>query len=191
MGIVTNALTLTLPLLLSGMSPSRADGMIMAPARACTVTAQQRATMLAASYESFDQTMSGDASWRPLVDSGCYDTAAEIVSEYLDTHRRSLTAEQSWTLSFHVGQALAFGGMDARSLAWFEKARDPRATAEWLAYVDATLAFLLKDHKKLIAARAAYLAATGPNAPRLRFIDGMLACATRPYAEAVMCPAGG
>lgn len=164
-----------------------AGGMEMSPPKACTLTDTQKSAMLAANYNDFDQSLSATGSWRPLVNEGCYEAAADIISRYLEKHRATLCAEDVWTLNFHAGQTLAMGGKDAASIPWFEKSRDPTAGAEWLAYVDATLAFLKKDQSKLTAARAAYLAATSANAPRLKVIDGFIACLTKPYMQAMMC----
>ena len=164
-----------------------AAGMSMAAPRTCVLTQQQVAAELAADYTSFDQTMTGDGSWRPLVNEGCYEAAAGMISRYLEKNSGALSPEQIWTLDFHAGQTLAMGGRDADSISWFEKSRNPGSGREWLAYVDATLAFLKKNHESLLTARAAYLAATSANAPRLAVIDGFLACESKTYLEAMMC----
>lgn len=167
------------------VSDARADGMLMAAPKACTIDGARKATMLAAPYDSFDQTMYG--GWRPLVDEGCYAVAADIVGQYIEMHRAQLSPEQIWTMNFHVGQALAMGGQDAASVVWFEKSRDARAEPEWLAYVDATLAFLKKDASALASARAAYSIAPHHDLFRLHLIDGFGRCLTKSYNDALMC----
>jgi len=173
--------------MLLGTGSAHAADMRMAAPKACTIEESRQAAMLAAPYDAFDQTMTGNASWRPLIDEGCYAAAADVVSLYLTRNAGRLSAEQIWTMRFHVGQALAMGGEDAQSIPWFKQSRDPQADTEWLAYVDATLAFLTKDASALAAGRAAYAAAPHHGAQRLKVIDGFRACLTKTYTEALMC----
>lgn len=168
------------------MSGSGQMSMTMpAPDPKCQVSSTQAGAMLAAAYDDFDQKMSGQASWRTLMNAGCYSGAATMIVQYVESHAAQLTAEQIRTLHFHAGQVTALGGQDLASVPHFLQARDPTASAEWNAYVDATIAFLKQDRKALTSAREAYAKASKPDAPRLKVIDGLLSCLGRSYREGV------
>ena len=91
-------------------------------------------------------------------------------------------------MSFHSGQALALAGREADSIPYFEQALAIEVSAEWRAYVEATLAFLRHDSQALEQARDRYRS-IAPGSMRLGFIGGMLACPDEPYARAVHCSA--
>jgi len=162
-----------------------------APNPNCEVPAAQARLMLDATYDDFDQAATGAASWRTLMNSGCYTGAAKVIVSYLEAHKAQLTAEQTRTLYFHAGQVTALGGDDRASVPYFEKSRDASATADWNAYVDATVAFLKNDRDALAAARDAYAKVAKPGSPRLGVINGLLSCLGKPYKDGVNCRAGG
>jgi hypothetical protein len=139
-------------------------------------------TRLQLDYGTFDA-----QGWRDLLANDCIDAALSLLSAYRDANRDIMTADQLREISFHAGQALAFGGRDAESIPYFERARSADATEEWSAYVEATLAFLHRDGAILAAQRVRYAAAPGAAAMRLSIIDGFIACSDSPYSEAVHC----
>lgn len=167
--------------LLAAMSMAMAAP-LPADAPACRLADAQRAAMLDASYDAFDQSM--DAGWRPVMDRGCYETAAALIQAYAARNRARLDGEQRRTLSFHIGQVLAFGGQEARAAPHFEAARG--GDIEWAAYVESQLAFVRRDRNAFEAARAAY-ARVAPGSTRLGFLDSQSACFEKPFAEALMC----
>ena len=134
--------------------------------------------------------MQDGVSWRPLLGKGCYRPAADLLGRYLAANRSRMTAEQVREIHFHIGQTLAFGGMDAESLPHFESATDAEAPAEWRAYVAATLAFLRKDEAALSRARNDYAAARGASQMRVGIIEALSRCLAQPYAEAIGCMSG-
>jgi hypothetical protein len=154
---------------------------------ACKITPAREQAMMAADYDTFDQSMSGDLNWRAVMNVGCYETAATLIQNYLDKNRSRLDGEKVRTLYFHAGQALALGGQDAKSAPFFGNARGG-ADAEWNTYVEATLAFVQHEMKKFEAARKKY-AEIAPDSPRRGFLDSLSACFTKPYKEAISCPA--
>ena len=182
---------LALALILVAPENARAQGMAMAPPApdsVCRLSPGAMDAMLDADYEAFDQSPNGATGWRPMLNKGCYMQAAEIIEAYVRRNRSRLSHEATSTLHFHAGQALALGGRDSLSVPQFALARGSADTEEWNAYVDGTIAFLQKDSVALESARARYERATRPGAPRLRVLDALRACLSRPYAEAVMCP---
>nr|QQZ50988.1 hypothetical protein JKL49_07195 [Phenylobacterium glaciei] len=111
-----------------------------------------------------------------------------LLSRYGAANAGRLSGEQRRELAFHIGQTLAFAGRKAQAIPAFEQADAPEATAEWRAYVAATLAFLRADPVALKAARARY-AAVAPGSMRLKMIDGFIACPQADYMTAAFCPA--
>jgi hypothetical protein len=156
--------------------------------RNCQVSENRIQAMLAADYDTFDQSTS-NASWRPLMSSGCYSGAATVISRYLEANHSSLTSEQIRTLYFHAGQTLAFADQNQESIRALEHAKDSSATADWNAYVDATVAFLKHDRGALVAARNAYARVSKPNSARGGVIEGLLNCLGKTYTEGVICSA--
>src|SRR6185369_5982186 len=136
---------------------------------------------LALDYVSFD-VRSDRYGWRTLNASGCTDEAVALLTRYASANDARLSAEARRELTFHAGQALAFAGRDAESIAHFERAQDAAAPSEWRVYAAATLAFLRCD----AAARSAYAAAAG-GSMRLRIFDGFIACPDASYRVAAHC----
>ena len=149
-----------------------------AAAQACPAAIDQ--TQLTLDYAAFDA-----AGWRDLLMQGCADAAIAQLEAYRGANTATMTPDQSRELSFHIGQTLAFSGRDSESIPPFEAARG--GEEEWAAYVDATLAFLRHDGADLCAQRARYALAPGASAMRISVIDGFIACADAPYAQAVHC----
>jgi len=155
-------------------------------ASACAISESRRSAMMSAPYDAFDQSMEGDTNWRSVMDAGCYETAAQLVEDYMAKNREKLSDEARRTMHFHVGQILALAGEDARAVPSFENARG--GTAEWNAYADAMLAFARHDRPAFDGARKTYDAAA-PGSPRRTVLASLAACFGKPYAEAMMCEA--
>ena len=154
--------------------------------RDCVVTVAEREAMLRQDYQTFDEAADAN-SWRNLLQRGCVREAVAILQAYGRQNGSRLTRDQRLELNFHIGQTLAFGGYDAESLPYFESARADGASAEWNAYVDATVAFLRKDRAGLEDAKRRYAAAPAAQPMRVKIIDGFLKCLEKTYAEAVHC----
>jgi hypothetical protein len=158
---------------------------LIAASASCAVPVAEVNAQLALDYASFDA-RSKPYGWRSLSASDCTDAAVALLTRYADENAARLSGDARRELAFHAGQALAFAGRDAESIAYFERAQDAAAPDEWREYVAATIAFLRRDAGALAAARAAY-AAIAPSAMRLRFIDGFIACPDASYAIAAHC----
>lgn len=159
--------------------------LLVAAASVCTVPAEEEATQLSLPYASFDSRGS-PYGWRNLNASGCADAAVSLLAAYSATNTSRLNGDEKREIAFHIGQTLAMAGRDQEAIAHFEQAQGASASAEWHAYVQATLAFLRRDAAALATARETY-AAIAPGSMRLRVIDGFLACSREPYAKAVHC----
>lgn len=151
--------------------------------RACPAT--PAAELVALPYDSFDTSDAG-AAWRTLLNRGCVDMAVATLEAYRATNRGRMTPEQMSELSFHIGQTLAFAAREKEAIPHFEAATNSALTAEWIAYVDATIGFLRKDRAKLQTALARY-EKLAPGSMRLGIIRGFVACFDRPYKEAAHC----
>jgi hypothetical protein len=158
--------------------------------RDCSLSAAQREALLQQSYAAFDEA-SEAPSWRALLRSGCEREAVALLEDYGTRNASKLTLDQRLELNFHIGQTLAFGGHDAEALPYFERAHAAGASAEWNAYVDATIAFLRKDRARLDEMRRRYQNDPAHDPMRVKIIDGLLKCLDRPYAQAVHCALGG
>ena len=177
-----------------------------APVPACS---HDREALLALDQQAFDQDRNG--GWRPLVESGCYAEAAELIAAYRERH-----GNQATILYWHEGQLRAMAGETTAAVALFNRARHPGGNAldaSWNLYVDGSVAFLNRDRPALLAARDASAAMERPDTisvvvedgtahdvplpagirwpPNLHVLDGLLACYAEPYAIAYACPPGG
>ncbi len=171
----------------------------LAAAQAASPCAHDRAAMLALPLPAFDQDMKG--GWRPLVDRGCEQEAADLIRDY-----RTANKSTSFTLFWHEGQLRADAGRTKAAIALFDRARRPAAedVIGWNHYVDGSIAFLRRDRPGLQAARARLAALpkppgfdpVGPDGkPRptawplnLHVLDGFLRCWGQPYKAAYRCP---
>ena len=154
-------------------------------ASSCAVPPAELERQAALVYSTFDS-QPPPHGWRHLSAMGCTDAAVSMLSAYAAANAGGLSAANAMELSFHIGQVLALAGRENESIAYFERSLQTTATAEWSAYVQATLAFLKRDTAAVRVARNAY-AAVAPSSMRLRFIEGFLACPNEPYAKAVHC----
>jgi hypothetical protein len=159
--------------------------LLIAAAAVCSVPAEEAATQMSLPYASFDG-RGGFYGWRNLNAAGCADAAVSLLSGYSSTNASRLSGDEIREIAFHVGQTLAMAGREQEAIAHFEKAQGASASAEWSAYVLATLAFLRRDAAALATARDGY-AAIAPGSMRLRIIDGFTACPREPYAKAAHC----
>ena len=162
-----------------------ATALLLAASTGCAIPTADADAQLALDYVSFDA-RSDRYGWRTLSASGCTDEAVALLTRYASANDARLSAEARRELTFHAGQALAFAGRDAESIAHFERAQDAAAPSEWRVYVAATLAFLRRDAAALAAVRSAYAAAAG-DSMRLRIIDGFIACPDASYRVAAHC----
>jgi hypothetical protein len=153
-----------------------------------------RAAMLALSEDRFDQDLEG--GWRALAAKPeCAAAAADLIAAYRTAH-----PDASAMLKWHEGQLRAEGGQAERAVRLFESSRKAGTAEGWNDYVDATVAFLRRDRKALLAARARLAALPRPAdwrpqdaqgrslplpwPPNLNVVDGLLRCFDRPYREA-------
>lgn len=121
----------------------------------CAIGNVEQRKLLALSFEDFDQRT--DSGWRPYLDAGCTQAAAELVEAYIDRYPGRAAAHP--VLHFHAGQVRAFLGETASAVAHMRRAVAANDAAErghgadWSHYVAATIAFLEKDKAALEAAR--------------------------------------
>ena len=171
------------------------------PLLPCTVADE---AMLALPLEQFDQTQAG---WRSIDQDGCEATAADAIARYREVNAAVLEGQSTSTLLWHEGQLRAAAGQNERAIPLMLQRRDEGTEADQV-YVDATVAFLLRDLAALVAARerlaslpepAGFAAAveryrtsypqypppTWP--PNLDVVDGLLTCFDLPYREAYGC----
>lgn len=152
---------------------------------ACQIDRARSKAMMASAYDAFDQSADGDLSWRVVMNTGCYDTAASLIAAYLTANSAQLTDEQTRTLNFHIAQTYAIGGEDQKAPPYLTKARGGTSD-EWNAYVDATLAFVTKDRLAFDAAQKRY-ETVAPNSPRRAFLASFARCFESRYAQAMSC----
>jgi hypothetical protein len=182
-------LDLVLPVIAASVVLSASMSMRMptpvpAASPACAIEDSRRRAILAANYDAFDQSAEGAASWRSVMNDGCYETAASLILGYVDRNRARLSAEELRTLEFHAGQVFALAGDDAKAAPHFEKSLG--GSREWRAYVEATLAFVRHDRAAFDQARRTYDRVV-PKSPRRRVLAGLASCFGEPYFRAMMC----
>ena len=158
---------------------------LFAAAASCEVPREEVELQVKLTYETFDS-RHGPTGWRSLNAAGCTDAALRLLTAYASLNEARMSLEQKLELQFHCGQVLALAGREAEALPYFLQAVSSQATAEWQAYVAATVAFLKRDAPGLAAAREAY-AAAAPGSRRLLIVDGFVACPDESYAKAVHC----
>jgi hypothetical protein len=155
---------------------------------------------------AFDQDPAG--GWRALAAKpGCKEDAADLIAIYRDYTQQRLTG-----LAWHEGQLRAELGQTEEAIALMEQGRHPAVMfgsdqGDWNAYVDATIAFLKRDHSALIEARErlahfpvpagySYIGKDGsrlsgrpPNWPyNLDVVDALVRCFGKPYKIAYGSP---
>jgi hypothetical protein len=154
-----------------------------------------RAALLALDQKAFDQDLTG--GWRAVAAKpGCELAAADLVRDY-----RARRGSKDAILFWHEGQLRATAGQSAAAISLFEQSRHPQPDAVgWNLYVDATIAFLRHDRKRLLSAREmlAHLPrppSFNPSGPdgrplaiswpmNLNVVDGFLACFGKSYEQA-------
>ncbi len=172
--------------------------------------AYDKDALLTLDEHAFDQDLAnGGGGWRKIGNiPGCELVAAELISDYRAKHRTSNSI-----LAWHEGQMLASAGEYDRAIPQLLSARkDPaQDPMGWNHYVDATVAFLQRDHGGLVQARDRLAAIPYPagsdlppvkdgyiefpaqeGRPAMRFrwppnieaVDGLVACFDKPYNEA-------
>lgn len=163
------------------------------------VCAYDRSAMMALDLDVFDQ--DPQRGFRRLLNRpACETAAADLVADYRRTLSKSLRGGELRRLAWHEGQLRAMAGESARAV---ELMTASRSDGQDGVYVDATIAFLRRDHLALWAARdrlaalpqpatftqaaAEYQARGGPRLtwpPNLDIIDALITCFDRPYADA-------
>ena len=175
------------PAALSASTNMQMPPPVPATSPACVVEESRRRAMMAADYDTFDQSAGGDASWRTVMNDGCYETAGDLIRGYVDQNKARLSEEQRRALEFHTGQVLALGGKGAAAASHFEKSLG--GSREWRAYVGATLAFVRHDRAAFDEARRAY-DRVAPKSPRRGVLAGFASCFGESYFKAMTCEPG-
>jgi hypothetical protein len=142
---------------------------------------------LGLSYQDFDQ-RPGEG-WRKIADEGNYLEATKLIDRY-EKEKKGLAEWQRVNLRFHSGQLYAFADRKDQALARFKTALVPKEPADspirWNAYVQATIAFLERDRKKLTELREEI--AKGPKVqgvvPNLDVVDRLIEYFDEPYSVA-------
>ena len=156
------------------------------PCEAALAEATKSASTL--DYDKFDQTPG--EGWRWLAErQSCFVEAGQLIDAYLAS-RSDLRESQRVNLSFHAGQAYAFGGRDEEAVKRFRRAvvnRSAPPEFKWSEYVLATISFLEHDAEGLVKNRDVIADAAGyaPNQSNLRIVDLLIAGFGRPYKDAL------
>ena len=156
-----------------------------------------REALLALDFNAFDQDF--DGGWRQIAkDKDCSLVAADLIREYIDRHE----PEQK-IIVFHEGQMRAKGGQTDRAIELISSTREPEGQNSyfgWNYYIDATIAFLAKDKRRLIEAKDALAALPKPSnfravdrdgnpveiqwPPNMGVVNGFVECFEETYAVA-------
>ncbi len=166
----------------------------LSPQAAKPVCHFDRPALLALGVDAFDQDLKG--GWRVIAyEKGCEHKAAELIQQYRKKQEGSLSI-----LYWHEGQLRASVGQVGQAVSLFEKSKVPNDLT-WNAYVDATIAFLVRDARGLREARDRLLATPKPAerdwqdangkpipAPKwpmnIDVVNALVACFGRSYDEA-------
>ncbi len=151
-------------------------------------------SMLELEQRDFDQNF--NSGWRAVNKKGaCNLTAADLIRAYIEKN-----GEDGLIMTWHEGQLRAMAGQTERAIELFEDAREPEDQDDWFGwniYVDATIAFLKKDHDALIRAKGSLLNLPRPDRdnpvdsfgnpvsirwpPNLNVVEGLLECFSDSY----------
>jgi hypothetical protein len=163
------------------------------------------ATLLALTFEQFDQDLTG--GWRALERKGCSAAAAEVLRRYRTEHQ-PLTDGKRSLLLWHEGQVLAFMGDNQRAIPLMLAGVPVDDTSGFADYALGTVAFVLRDKPALLAARTRLAGIPKPAdwtdkmtvivngkqvsvsiawPPNLNVLDGLIMCFDRPYSKAYFC----
>lgn len=164
-----------------------------------------RDTLLAMSFEDFDQDL--DGGWRVIADrDACQIAAADLLADYRIRYESDENFHGLSTLIWHEGQVRAGAGQTDQALSLFRRSYKEithDTDLAWNYYVDATIAFLEQDREALDAAHAGLKAVPEPDfwaataekfeaeygqkivwPSNLNVVETLQACFGRPYAEA-------
>ena len=182
---------MVLPLLLLAASQ-------LSPQAASPACHFDRPALLALGVDAFDQDLKG--GWRAIAyEKGCEEKAAGLIKQYREKQESNLSI-----LYWHEGQLRASVGELGQAVSLFEKSRTSNDPA-WNAYVDATIAFLVRDARGLREARDRLLAtpkpeeqnwqdANGKSVPAPKWpmnidvVNALVACFGKSYDEAYGTP---
>lgn len=138
-------------------------------------------------FDTFDQ--SPGTGWRQLAANGRFLDAANLIDEYIEKHR-DLGESQMTILHFHAGQMYAFAydyktAIERFGLSTYAE-EPPDLPLRWNAYVQATIAFLSKDLKRLKECREEIV--DGPTIQgekaNLDVLDRLIEHFDEPYSKA-------
>ncbi len=142
-------------------------------------------TDLGLSYQEFDQTLG--QGFRPLSAAGCFREVAELIALYIDKNQAT-----EGSLVWHLAQSLASAGETAQAIEIARRCLRPDEDfavnpLRWNDYVLATIGFLERDRKSLLAHRD--LVAEGVedfagNQLNLKLLDALIRHFDKPYAYA-------
>ncbi len=154
----------------------------------CTIAPEEQQKLLALDYKSFDQTLP-DGGWRRYEQANCYESAANLIDQYVAQNLSKLLEYQRRGMTWHAGQMHAFVGQTELAVARFKSSYDlkvaPEDTFKWNAYVKGTIAFLEHDMKSLIEARDEMAAVSADQRSKnFAFIEAFVRCFDKPYSEA-------
>jgi hypothetical protein len=142
---------------------------------------------LSLDFKTFDQ--SPGAGWRQLAENGSFLEAAALIDSYAKKHK-NLNESQTTILYFHAGQMYAFANDYETAIDRFKRStyaqESPQLPLRWNAYVQATIAFLNKDLKRLQECREEI--AEGPTLQgekaNLDLVDRLIEHFDEPYSKA-------
>lgn len=137
-------------------------------------------------FYDFDQSEKG---WRLLAAKACYSQAALVQVRYRKVNFDRMLAWERRTSSWHIGQMYAFDSNYSKAIDFFKKSKkheDDRGSGfRWNDYVNASIAFLEKNRKKLSYYRESLYKGSSPyNRMNLRVVDSFLRCFDSPYSLA-------
>ena len=138
-------------------------------------------------YNAFDQSLG--TGWRQLAENGQFLDAANLIDAYIKEHE-GLDESRRVNLNFHAGQMYAFAGDTKAAVERFGRStyakEPPELPLRWNAYVQATIAFLNKDLKRLKECREEI--AMGPSfqgeKANLDVAERLIAHFNEPYPDA-------
>jgi hypothetical protein len=182
------ALAVSLVLLSAIVPAAPARAAEPGPGAACTLTAADKVANAKLSFDDFDQTGVGPATWRQLSNHGCWAQAVEAAGDYL-AHARFARASQQRDVIFHIGQSLGIEGKYEEAALMIASAKSPDPAAgealDWNTYLEGTWAFFKRDRAALERARARLIGELGAgNQLNGSVLSGLVNCFDRPYAIA-------
>jgi hypothetical protein len=164
----------------------------------CDLSAAEIEKNLGLEFSDFDQ--NPELGWRPYYTHGCYASAGILIEKYMAEHPAK--ASDYHILPFHAGQMFALSGNYEKAISLMERAHSDTSSdlVDWNAFVNANVAFLLRDLKLLKEMRERInLQPPMPESPdipswavgkkmNLDVVDGFLQCFEKTYEEAYSEP---